>query len=131
MHSEKGQCGTCVNCVPQVGGGSGFTNCADAHAAEAAGDKMQFTKEQLIAHIRHRKEFAGQCAENSMLHPERREYFALSVAGYEIALAALTAPDCPPKDCGAIGKSMDASYRRQGAVTGWAACLHRILKGLE
>lgn len=48
MHSEKGQCGICVNCVPQVGGGSGFTNCADAHAAETAGDKMQFTKEQLI-----------------------------------------------------------------------------------
>ncbi|EKW0741603.1 hypothetical protein N0P44_001591 [Citrobacter freundii] len=42
------QCGICAGCVPQVDGGSGFTNCADAHAAETAGDKMQYTKEQLI-----------------------------------------------------------------------------------
>ncbi|HGY5109411.1 hypothetical protein [Citrobacter europaeus] len=127
MHSEKGQCGICVNCVPQVGGGSGFTNCADAHAAEAAGDKMQFTKEQLIGYARNHIKHAEWLAEKFGENYKKTSAQALA----EIALAALTAPDCPPKDCGAIGKSMDASYRRQGAVTGWAACLHRILKGLE
>ncbi|BDS20976.1 hypothetical protein ACV8TN_05410 [Citrobacter freundii] len=40
----KEQCGICAECVPQVNGGSGFTNCADAHAAETAGDKLQLMK---------------------------------------------------------------------------------------
>lgn len=28
-----GQCGICTDCVPQINGGSGFSNCAEAHAA--------------------------------------------------------------------------------------------------
>lgn len=43
----KEQCGICAECVPQINGGSGFTNRADAHAAETAGDKMQLTREWL------------------------------------------------------------------------------------
>ncbi len=35
---EEGQCGICANCVPQVNGGSGFSNCADAHAAQIEED---------------------------------------------------------------------------------------------
>ncbi|HHB6534175.1 TPA: hypothetical protein ACN787_002757 [Citrobacter freundii] len=83
---------------------------------------MEFTKERLIE----------RCEEAiASLNPCAGVAEAKSLACFEIALAALTAPDCPPKDTGAVGRSMDASYRRQGAVTGWAACLHRILKGLE
>ncbi|WP_343439681.1 hypothetical protein [Enterobacter hormaechei] len=33
-HVGKGQCGICAQCVPQIDGGSGFSNCAEAHAAE-------------------------------------------------------------------------------------------------
>lgn len=47
MEYTKEQCGICAECVPQVNGGSGITNCADAHAAETAGDKMQLSKEWL------------------------------------------------------------------------------------
>ena len=50
---------------------------------------MTFTKEQLIEHITGRKEFAEECVSDSTLHPERREYYALSLATLEIALAAL------------------------------------------
>ncbi|EDW2792564.1 hypothetical protein H3N91_003295 [Salmonella enterica] len=30
------QCGICANCVPQIGGGSGFNNCEEVHAAQMA-----------------------------------------------------------------------------------------------
>ncbi|WP_313099416.1 DUF551 domain-containing protein [Atlantibacter hermannii] len=50
---------------------------------------MTFTKEQLIEHINGRKEFAEECVSDSTLHPERREYYALSLATLEIALAVL------------------------------------------
>lgn len=33
------QCGICADCVPQINGGSGFNNCAEAHAAQLAEDK--------------------------------------------------------------------------------------------
>ncbi|MFV7300839.1 hypothetical protein [Salmonella enterica] len=29
-----GQCGICADCVPQIDGGSGFSNCAEAYAAQ-------------------------------------------------------------------------------------------------
>ncbi|KAF1367512.1 hypothetical protein [Yokenella regensburgei] len=35
-----GQCGICAGCVPQIDGGSGFNNCAEAHEAETAGDEV-------------------------------------------------------------------------------------------
>ena len=35
---EEGQCGICTNCVPQVNGGSGFSNCAEADAAHIEED---------------------------------------------------------------------------------------------
>ncbi|MGK4483149.1 hypothetical protein ACKU2Z_12875 [Citrobacter freundii] len=41
----KEQCGICAECVPQVDGGSGFTNCADAHAADTAGDKLHLPQQ--------------------------------------------------------------------------------------
>lgn len=34
--SNLGQCGICADCVPQINGGSGFTDCAAAHAAQMA-----------------------------------------------------------------------------------------------
>lgn len=39
MSNDKGCCGICANCVPQIDGGSGFHNCAEAHAAQLAEDK--------------------------------------------------------------------------------------------
>lgn len=39
MSNDKGYCGICANCVPQIDGGSGFQNCAEAHAAQLAEDK--------------------------------------------------------------------------------------------
>lgn len=33
-HVDAGQCGICAKCAPQINGGSGFSNCAEAHAAE-------------------------------------------------------------------------------------------------
>lgn len=50
-----------------------------------------FTKEQLIEHIKGRKEFAEECAADSTLHPERREYYELTAASLRIALASLEA----------------------------------------
>lgn len=37
------QCGICAQCVPQVGGGSGFDNCQQAHAASTQCDNCQVT----------------------------------------------------------------------------------------
>ncbi|EOG7023728.1 hypothetical protein ACV8TO_06000 [Citrobacter freundii] len=49
MTNNKGYCGICTNCVPQINGGSGFSNCEEAHAAQMAEDKAmtnnQFTDE--------------------------------------------------------------------------------------
>lgn len=41
------QCGICADCVPQIDGGSGFNNCAEAHAAQTAGDKAAMNNKQL------------------------------------------------------------------------------------
>ncbi|MFU0444365.1 DUF551 domain-containing protein [Pseudocitrobacter faecalis] len=49
------------------------------------------TKEQLIEHIKGRKEFADECAADSTLHPERREYYELTSEALRIALAAMDA----------------------------------------
>ncbi|EGF4813903.1 hypothetical protein ICF92_003248 [Escherichia coli] len=68
MEYTKEQCGICAECVPQVNGGSGFTNCADAHAAETAGNKMQYTKEQLIEKLERR--LAVTCMEGDTLDEE-------------------------------------------------------------
>ncbi|MGV2721531.1 UNVERIFIED_CONTAM: hypothetical protein POV78_06915 [Enterobacter roggenkampii] len=86
----KEQCGICAECVPQINGGSGFTNCADAHAAETAGDKMPFTKEQLIELTREDVEF---WRERDELIPSMQT--AMRLRQTEIALAALTAPPVP------------------------------------
>lgn len=32
--ATKGQCGICADCVPQINGGSGFSHCAEALAAQ-------------------------------------------------------------------------------------------------
>lgn len=51
----------------------------------------EFTKEQLIEHIKGRKEFADECAADSTLHPERREYYELTAEALRIAQASLEA----------------------------------------
>lgn len=51
----------------------------------------EFTKEQLIEHIKGRKEFADECAADSTLHPERGEYYELTAEALRIALASLEA----------------------------------------
>ncbi|HFK5776922.1 TPA: hypothetical protein ACG0EZ_002613 [Enterobacter ludwigii] len=51
----------------------------------------EFTNEQLIEHIKGRKEFADECAVDSTLHPERREYYELTAEALRIALASLEA----------------------------------------
>lgn len=33
--ATTGQCGICADCVPQINGGSGFSHCAEAHAAQS------------------------------------------------------------------------------------------------
>lgn len=38
------RCGICADCVPQINGGSGFNNCAEAHAAQMAEDKVMDNK---------------------------------------------------------------------------------------
>jgi hypothetical protein len=39
MSNDKGCCGICADCVPQIDGGSGFHHCDEAHAAQLAEDK--------------------------------------------------------------------------------------------
>lgn len=69
----------------------------------------EFTKEQLIEHIKGRKEFADECAADSTLHPERREYYELTAEALRIALASLEAEpvaymwDSDRKDVDAAG----------------------------
>ncbi|WP_226876149.1 hypothetical protein [Enterobacter ludwigii] len=55
----------------------------------------EFTKEQLIEHIKGRKEFADECAADSTLHPERREYYELTAEALRIAMASLEAEPVP------------------------------------
>ena len=38
-----GQCGICADCVPQIDGGSGFSNCAEAHAAQMWEDNQSIS----------------------------------------------------------------------------------------
>ncbi|MBV8044509.1 hypothetical protein [Pluralibacter sp.] len=47
MSNDKGCCGICADCVPQIDGGSGFHNCADAHAAQLAEDKAVLNDQPL------------------------------------------------------------------------------------
>lgn len=81
------QCGICAGCVPQVDGGSGFTNCADAHAAETVGDKMQLTNKQLIKHAEAQITYLRVALE---IQPDVGASEMLRLM--EIALAMLTAP---------------------------------------
>lgn len=85
------QCGICVNCVPQINGGSGFNNCDEAHAAQLAEDNApQFTKEQLIEHINGRTELRNGLMNSECIAPSFREYLKFEMATDKIALAALT-----------------------------------------
>ncbi len=91
---------------------------------------MQFTKEQLIERARHRVSIEKTMLETGITDGCRRDY-AVELALHQIALAALTAPELPPEGTGAKGRSTDANYRRQGARTGWAACLAYILGEID
>jgi hypothetical protein len=85
---------------------------------------MQFTKEQLIAHITPR---LARIKTDSRVNDNLRNEALMNKRVLEIALAALTAPELPPEGTGARGRSIDANYRRQGAKTGWETCLSSIL----
>lgn len=112
--STREECGICAECVPQINGGSGFTNCADAHAAETAGDKMPFTKEQLIELTREDVEF---WRERDELIPSMQT--AMRLRQTEIALAALTAE--PVMFCMEIGGTLDEQSVSdcQSVVSAW------------
>lgn len=90
---------------------------------------MAFTKKQLIEHIaRH----SDQISREIKATPKGdNTYNEKILAVNKIALAALTASERPPENCGAKGVAMDANYRRQGARTGWAACLASILGEID
>lgn len=90
MEFTKEQCGICAECVPQVGGGSGYTNCADAHAAESAGDKMQLTNKQLIEHAEAQITYLRAALD---IQPDVGASEMLCLM--EIALKVLTAPELP------------------------------------
>lgn len=85
------QCGICVNCVPQINGGSGFNNCDEAHAAQLAEDNaQQFTKEQLIEQARKNIEVLTGAVTR---FPGNSEAAKIHLHLAKITLAALTAPD--------------------------------------
>lgn len=86
----KEQCGICAECVPQVNGGSGFTNCADAHAAETAGDKLQLTNKQLIEHAEAQITYLRAALD---IQPDVGASEMLCLM--EIALKVLAAPELP------------------------------------
>lgn len=93
---------------------------------------MTFTKEQLIKRIEKQIDINATIIERLGDDSKAVSELAVKTATMDmkildIALAALTASERPPEDCGAKGVAMDASYRRQGARTGWAACLSSIL----
>lgn len=76
----------------------------------------EFTKEQLIEHINGRKEFADECAADSTLHPERREYYELTAEALRIALASLEA-EAVAWRCGStvtVNKPVADDWKRRG-----------------
>lgn len=76
----------------------------------------EFTKEQLIEHIKGRKEFADECAADSTLHPERREYYELTAEALRIALASLEA-EAVAWRCGStvtVNKPVADDWKRRG-----------------
>lgn len=90
-------------------------------------NNSNFTKEQLIARAQHLKEVSATFAWVLEDEPMALDAALMDICLAEIALAALTASERPPEDCGAKGVAIDANYRRQGARTGWAVCLAHIL----
>lgn len=76
----------------------------------------EFTKEQLIEHIKGRKEFADECAADSTLHPERREYYELTAEALRIALVSLEA-EAVAWRCGStvtVNKPVADDWKRRG-----------------
>lgn len=133
MKLNNNQCGICAECVPQVSSGSGFTNCADAHAAETAGDKMQFTKEQLQqieatakevlwpivwTPLRARKNFEEKITPDVVLTLAR-----MALAGME-AVPATVVPDELSEDI-----NDDEYPRAWGYRIGWNACRTAMMNG--
>lgn len=91
-----GCCGICANCVPQINGGSGFATCEEAHAAETAGGKMHFTKEQLITRIERQIDvnvtIIERLGDDSAATSELAVKTAtMDIKVLDVALAALTA----------------------------------------
>ncbi|EDW2792565.1 hypothetical protein H3N91_003294 [Salmonella enterica] len=97
---------------------------------------MTFTKEQLIKRIEKQNDINATIIERLSDDSAAVSRLAVEAATMDmkildIALSALTASERPPKDCGVKGVAMDASYRRQGARTGWADCLASILGEID
>lgn len=89
------QCGICADCVPQIDGGSGFNNCAEAHAAQMAEEAemntiTRFTKEQLRERAREKvKSLEFAVTQNAFADSRAELEEELELA--RIALASLTA----------------------------------------
>lgn len=82
---------------------------------------MEFTKEQLIAKAREQIAFCR----HTKITGEGRTHVNQCSALFEIALAALTAPDyIPPHVDDAMGDMCDGGYNAQGI---WALCLESIM----
>lgn len=97
---------------------------------------MTFTKEQLIKRIERQIDINAMIIERLSDDLSAESVLAVETVNMDmkildIALSALTASERPPEDCGAKGVAMDANYRRQGARTGWAACLSSILGEID
>lgn len=82
---------------------------------------MEFTKEQLIAKAREQIAFCR----HTKIKGEGRTHVNQCSALFEIALAALNAPDyIPPHVDDALGDMCDGGYNAQGI---WALCRESIM----
>ncbi|MEB5981820.1 hypothetical protein [Enterobacter vonholyi] len=83
---------------------------------------MEFTKEQLIAHITAK---ATRVKPDSMVNDSLRIEAQMNERALEIALASLTAPnDIPPYVLNAMSDMCDAGFDAQGI---WDLCRKSIL----
>lgn len=83
---------------------------------------MEFTKEQLIAHITAK---AARIKPDSQVNDNRRNEALMNKCVLKIALAALTAPDyIPPHVLDAMSDLCDGGFNAQGI---WDLCRESIM----
>lgn len=88
---------------------------------------MTFTKEQLIARINQ----VTAINKYRISQDPDADGLVMDNELFAIALAALTTPELPPEGSLSTRRTVDASYRRQGAMAGWRACLSSILGEID